>query len=286
MISESYPRIITDGKIDPVDYPNVEIIQKEIGKPFIYKINVAVYPLVKLGKYKGLKAEKISSEVTEQDVLTVLGNLQARFAVSNAEGKKDLLPLDDEFAKRVSRFGSLAELKEEVRTAIQNEKSVEAESDLKNKLIAAAVSDTKVDIPPAMIEREIDVMLDELKTSLSQSGLTLEDYLKGTKKEEKALREEMHKSAEIRVRGKVVLKAVAEAEKIDATDEDLRVELKEMAESTGQKPEELEQNMGEDGKRYVRDYLLRRKALDLLIDNATIKPAPAVKQEAKGEEKE
>jgi len=271
LISEIYPEIIDVARLEPVDYPNVEILQQEKEKAFIFKLSVDVYPLVKLGRYKGLRVEKKSTEVTGEEIVKILGNLQERFAVTNAEGKKELLPLDDEFAKKVSRFGTLAELKEEVREALQKEKMAEAEADVKNKLIAAASAEAQVEIPPAMVEREIGVMLDELRTSLAQSGLTLEDYLRGAKKEEKSLRDEMRKSAEIRVKGKVVLKAVAEAEQMKITPEEVQAELKSLAESSEQKPEELEKNLGEGGRKYIEDYLLRKKALDFLAEKASIR---------------
>lgn len=258
LISDLYPKIIEGGKIDPVDYPDLEIIRQEKDQPFVFKLSVDVYPAVKLGKYKGLKLEKKGAAVTEPEILSVLGRLQERFAVTNAEGKKELLPLDDEFAKKVSQHGTLAELKEELHQVLLEEKRAESEADLKNKAIAGASAEAKVNIPPAMAEREIDVMLDELKGSLAPSGLALEDYLRGAKKEEKALREEMKKSAEIRVKGKLILKAVAEAEKIAITSEEMSAEVKEI------------KNLGENGRKFVEDYLLRRKALAFIIEKAKI----------------
>ena len=114
-------------------------------------------------------------------------------------------------------------------------------------------------------------MLDELKTSLAQSNLTLEDYLRGSKKEEKELRDEMKRSAEIRVKGKIILKAVAEEEKIAVTPEDLQSELKNLAGSSGAKAEDFEKSLGENGKKYIQEYLLRSKALDFLAGKANIK---------------
>jgi len=273
LVSDLYPKIIETEKLQPVDYPSVEIVQQEAGKPFIFKLTVELYPEVKLGKYKGLKVEKKTTEVPDEEIIKVLGNIQERFSPLNAEGKKDLLPLDDEFAKKVSKFGSLAELKEEIRGTMAKEKQAEAEADLKNQLVAAASSETKVDIPEAMVRREIDIMFDELKTSLAQSGLAVEDYLKGTKKEEKELREEMKKSAEIRVKGKIVLKAVADAEKIEVTPEEMQAELRLMAESVGEELEPFTQKVGEGTKEYIADYLIRRKALDFLAEKAEVKEA-------------
>ena len=100
LISDTYPKILDAGQIEPVDYPNIELVTLEKDKPLVYKISVEVYPEVKLGKYKGLKVEKKPTQVTEAELVTVLGRLQERFATKNAEGKLELLPLDDEFAKR------------------------------------------------------------------------------------------------------------------------------------------------------------------------------------------
>ncbi len=263
LVSDLYSGIIEETKIDPVDYPNIDIIEQAKGKPFVFKVRVDVYPEVKLGKYKGLKAQKKAIEVIEEDVIKVLGNLQERFSAPG--------PLDDEFAKKVSQFGTMAELKEEIRVAIEKERTAEAESEVRNQLIGAVSGEAKVDIPAAMTEREIDVMMDELRTSLSQSGLTIEDYLRGSKKQEKELRDEMRKAAEIRVKGKVVLKAVADAEELAVSPDEMQKEIKELAQAAGRESEDLEKSMGSSGKSYVEEYLLRRKALDLLLEKADIK---------------
>lgn len=271
LISLLYPSILEEAKIEPVDYPNIEILEQEKDKPFVFKITVDVYPEVKLGKYKGLKVEKRVAEVTEEDVVKVLGNFRERIAKTSPEGKKELLPLDDEFAKKVSCFGTLAELKEELRETMLKDRMAQADAEVRNKLIAAASAEAKVDIPPGMIEREINIMLDELRTSLSQSNLTLEDYLKGIKKEEKTLREELRKSAEIRAKGKVVLRAIAAQEKLKLEAEELEAEMKNLAEAGGEKVEDFKKKLDEGARKYIEDYLLRRKALDFLVKKAKIK---------------
>lgn len=203
LIADSYPKIINETKIEPVDYPNVEIIQQEKDKPFKFKLTVEVYPEVKLGKYKGLKLEKKTGDAAE------------------------------------------------------------AEADLKNQAVAVASAEAKVEIPAALTEREIEVMLDELKGSLAQGGLTLENYLQGAKKEEKALRDEMRKSAEIRAKGKIVLKAIAEAEKITVSPGEIEAEIKDM--------NLPEAKVSKEMKNYIDEYLLRKKALDFVIEKAEIK---------------
>jgi len=271
LISDLYPKLIEETNIQPIDYPSVELVKAEAGQLFVFKLTVEVYPEVKLGKYQGLKAERRSTAVTEDDVIKVLGNLQERFSPLGKEGAKELLPLDDEFAKKVSRFGSLAELKAEINDALTKEKVAEADAALRDQLVAGAADAATIDLPAAMIEREIDIMLDELKTSLAQNRLTLDDYLKGTKKESAALREEMKKSAAIRVKGKIVLNAIAAAENIVAAPEDIQAEVKAMAEATRQPVAELEKNLSEGSRDYIKDYLMRKKALDFLVEKADIK---------------
>jgi FKBP-type peptidyl-prolyl cis-trans isomerase (trigger factor) len=283
LISDLYPKVIDEAKIDPVDYPNVEIAQLKKDLPFEFKIAVDVYPEVKLGKYKGIKADKIEVKVSDEDVIEVLGNINQRVSKLDADGKPELMPLDDEFAKKVSRFGTLAELKEEIREAMLKDKTAQSDSDLKNKLIAEVASSAKVDIPPGMVEREINIMLDELESSLIQSNLSLEDYLKGIKKEEKQLRDELRKSAEIRVKGKVVLRAVADEEKIELSEEEMKEEMQNLAKSSGEKVEDLTKRLDSGARKYIEDYMLRRKALDLVMEKAKINliEPPKKKEEQK-----
>ncbi|MFH1826581.1 MAG: trigger factor [bacterium] len=278
LIGDLYPKIIEETKIEPVDYPNIEILEQKKKKPFVFKVTVDVYPDVELGKYKGIKVDKTMIEVSDDEIAKVLGNLQQRMAKAGPDEKKEISPLDDEFAKKVSRFGTLAELNEELKQTMIKDRTAQAEADVRNKLVAEISQDAKVEIPAGMVEREISIMLDELKNSLAQSGLTLEQYLQSIKKEEQTLRDELKKSAEIRVKGKVVLRAVAKAEKIEISDEEMAKEIEEMAKSSGQKPEDLKQRMNQSFKEYVEDYMLRRKALDYVMEKAKIKEVKNEKQ--------
>ncbi len=170
----------------------------------------------------------------------------------------------------MSRYQTLEELKKELRESMQRDKEGQEDAEVRNKLIAGASADAKMDIPNGMLEREIDIMLDELKNSIAPMNLSLEDYLKGIKKDIKTMREELHKSAKVRVMGKVVLKAVAEAEKMNVSDEEMNEELKALASAGGQAPEDLS-NLDEHARKYIVDYLLRRKALDFMVEKAKVK---------------
>ena len=110
LIADLYPKIIDEVKIDPVGFPKVDIIQQKEKKPFIFKISVDVYPEIKLGKYKGLKVDKKDVKISEADVIKVLGNFQQRLVKPGPDEKKELQPLDYEFAKKISQHWTLAEL--------------------------------------------------------------------------------------------------------------------------------------------------------------------------------
>jgi FKBP-type peptidyl-prolyl cis-trans isomerase (trigger factor) len=285
LIGELYPDIIVAAKIEPVDYPSVEITQLADRKPFLFKLTVEVYPTVKLGKYHGLKVEKKPVAVSETEVDQILGRLQERLAVTDASGEKKLLPLDDDFARRVSRHGTLAELKAEVRVSTEKERVAESEADVRNQLVGALTAGAQGEIPAAMVNREVEIMLDELKSSLAQGGLTLADYLRGAKKEEEALRGEMRGSAEIRVKGKVALQAVAAAEKIAVTEAEIAAEANELLRQTGQEQIKGPEQINPDLKKYLEEYLLRKKALDLLLAEAKVKEVKPL-DVARGKEEE
>jgi FKBP-type peptidyl-prolyl cis-trans isomerase (trigger factor) len=268
LISSLYPTVLDEAKIEPVDYPNIQILEHKKNKPIVFKVEVDVYPEVKLGKYKGLKVEKKEVKVTDEDLDKVLENLRKR--LQSLEKLSEIPALDDAFAKKVSKYQTLEELKKELRESMQRDKEGQEDAEVRNKLIAEASADAKMDVPGGMIEREVDIMLDELRNSLVPMNLSLEDYLKGINKDEKSMREELRKSAEVRVRGKVLLKAVSEAEKINITDEEMNEELKALAGAGGQAPEDLS-NLDEHARKYIEDYLLRRKALDFMVEKAKVK---------------
>jgi trigger factor len=184
---------------------------------------------------------------------------------------KEVLPLDDEFAKKISKYGTLAEFTAELKVSLEMEKKEDAEADLKNTLTEEAIKNAEIDVPDAMIKWESNIMLEELKTSLLRSNLTLDDYLKGIKKTEQEVREEFKNPSTVRAKGKIVLKKIAELEKIVVTPEDIETEIRLIAESEGKSADEYRASLGQNGVEYIEDYLLRRKALDFLVENAEIK---------------
>ena len=215
-------------------------------------------------------------------------NFAKEHAIDEVKGKKisfkvkvgkisgrELEPLDDEFAKKVSNFGSLAELKAELRHNMETEKLVQSDGVVRDQLVAALIRECEVDVPQALVKHETELMVDELKQALSQNQLTLEAYLKSIRKDESQIRKEMEQGATVRAKSKVILRAIAKQEKIDATPEDLDTELMHFAASEAKTLDEFKAGLNEGMREFVVDYLIRRKALDFVMSHAKITPAKA-----------
>lgn len=185
--------------------------------------------------------------------------------------EKELPPFDQGFVSKFSKAESPEKFKEEIKEKLAEEKVKRAEEDIKNEIVQKIAEEVKVDIPQGMIRRETDLMVDELRRSLELEKLSLDDYLKSIKKDEKGLREELKGGATKRVMAKITLRAVAEKEKLNVSPEDIDSEVKALAKEGGEVAEEFKKKIGESGREFIMDYLLRRKALDFLESKAKIK---------------
>ncbi|GAF74989.1 unnamed protein product, partial [marine sediment metagenome] len=184
--------------------------------------------------------------------------------------EKELPELNDEFAKRVGKVDSVEKLKEEVKKNLEAQRVEEAEAEVRDALIQQASESVTVDIPDALVKREADQMIDELSRSLKKSNVTLEQYLKNTGKDTEGLREELKPSASKRVKAKLVLRAMADKEKMEISEDELQTEMKALATGIERPEEEFIRSIDEAGRDYIMDYLLRRKALDFLVAEAKI----------------
>ncbi|MBS5885855.1 MAG: trigger factor [Clostridium sp.] len=159
-----------------------------------------------------------------------LNNKQAKFEVLVKEIKiKELPEIDDEFAKEVSEFDTLAELKEDIVKKMEEENNNKAEREYEDAIIKAVVENAKIDVPEVMVEKEIDTMVRNLEQRLQYQGLNLEQYFQFTGTDEAKMREYMKENAEVKVKTDLVLEAVEKAENIDATEEELKEKAKEVA---------------------------------------------------------
>ena len=183
--------------------------------------------------------------------------------------KKELPKLDDEFAKDVSEFDTLEELKASIKEKQEEQNTERAKYETQEAVIKAICEKSKVEIPSGMIETETDNMIKNIETRLSYQGIKLEQYLKMMGKTEEEIRKEYEPQAIEGIKSRLALEAIIKAEKIEATEEEISEKLKEMAENYGKKEEELKEN--ENIKNYIKKGIESEKAIDFLVKNAKMK---------------
>lgn len=200
-----------------------------------------------------------------------LAGKDATFKVKLHEIKKKELPkLDDEFAKDVSEFDTLKELKEDIKAKKQKENDEKAKYETENEVIKKVYDNMKVDVPSGMIEIEIDNMLKDVEQRLSYQGLKLEQYLQMMGKTQEDMRKEYEPQAIDGIKSRLALEAVIKAEKIEATDKEIDEKLKEMAKNYGKDNDE-EFLKNENVRNYIKQGLESEKAIEFLVKNAKIK---------------
>lgn len=185
--------------------------------------------------------------------------------------KKELPPIDDELAKDISEFDTLAELKASIKEKLEKENETRAKYENEDAVIKAVAENTEVDIPSGMIETEIENNLKDVENRLSYQGATLDQYLAMMGKTMEELKNEYKPQAEVTVKQRLVLDAVGIAENIEVSENDVDEKIKEMAEKYGKKEEELKDN------EQLRDYIKQNSKIDktiaFLVDNAKFKKA-------------
>ncbi len=199
-----------------------------------------------------------------------LAGKAAVFKVKLHEIKKKELPeVDDEFAKDVSEFDTIKELKASIKEKLEEENKNKAKYETEEEAIKTVCDNTEIDIPSGMVETETDNMIKDIEQRLMYQGLNFAQYLQMMGKTEEDMRNEMKEQAERQVKTKLVLEAIVVAEKIEATEEEIKAKLEEMATMYGKDVKELESNASL--KAYVAESVKTEKAISFIVDNAKIK---------------
>lgn len=202
------------------------------------------------------------------------------------EIKEKILPeLDDEFAADVSDFDTLAEYREDVRKNLEERKAANARTAKIDAAVDAVIAEASMDIPEAMVETTQRQLLDEYAQNMRAQGLSLEQYMKYTGLDADTLLEQLRPQAETRIKGRLVLEAVAKAENITATDEDFEEEVKSMADAYAMEADKVKEMLGESGKKSVMEDIVIKKAQEFVVENAKeVKPSKAGKDEGAASE--
>ena len=182
--------------------------------------------------------------------------------------EKQLPAIDDEFAKDVSEFDTLKELKDSIKEKMEKENEERAKHETEDSAIEEVCKNTNIDIPGGMIDLEIDNIMQNLDQRLSYQGLNLEQYLKMMGKSEADFRKDYKEQAEKNVKTRLVLEQIVKDEKIKEDEKYIKEKIEEMAKQYNRKVEDLEKN--EELKNYLAESSKTEQAIDLIVKNAKI----------------
>lgn len=216
-----------------------------------------------------------------------LAGKEAVFKCKVHEVKFEELPeLDDEFAKDVSEFDTLAELRDDARARILESVKLQCENEAKDKVIAQVYENNKIEAPATMVADEMDRMIQELEQQMRYQGLNIQQYLQFTGSTLDDFRNEIKPEAEKRVATRIVLRSIGEVENVEVTDEDLDKELQRMSEAYNTDPENIKKMLGEENLAFFRKDIALTKVMDMLYNEAKITLVKAKDLEAKKAEEE
>ena len=355
MISEAYGKAYDECELEIASQPTIDVVQLEKGKDFIFTAEVAVKPEVKLGEYKGLKVDKVSTRVMQKEVdeeiekerernartvevtdravqdkdivtldfegfvdgvafeggkgenypLTIgsgafipgfeeqlIGaeidketevkvtfpeeyqakELAGKEAVFQCDVKKietkEVPELDDEFAKDVSEFDTLAEYKEDVKKKLTEKKEKEARTAKENAAVDKAIENAQMDIPELMTKTECRQMMDDFSRRMQQQGLSMEQYFQFTGQSMDKMMEDMKPQALKRIQTRLVLEKVAEAENIQPSEEEITEEIQKMADAYKMEADKIREAIGESGLEQMKKDMAVQKAVTVIADAA------------------
>ena len=196
----------------------------------------------------------------------------ATFKVTVKEIKEKQLPeLDDDFAQDVSDFDTLAEYKDDLKKKIAERKESEAKAKKESEAIEKVVEAAKMDIPQAMIDTQVNRMLEDFAMRLQQQGLSVEQYFQYTGMTADKIMEEMKPEAVKRIKNSLVLEAVAKAENIEVSEEEFEAELQKMADMYKMEIEKIKEFMQDAEAKQMKDDIAIQKAVELIVSSAVEK---------------
>ncbi|MBP5652827.1 MAG: trigger factor [Lachnospiraceae bacterium] len=189
----------------------------------------------------------------------------------NSIKAKELPEADDEFVKDVTDFETLDEYKADLKKKLTEDKEKQAKAAREDAAIEAVIADSKMEIPDAMVDTQKRQMAEDFAQRLRMQGLSIEQYFQFTGLTAEKLLEQMEPQALKRIQSRLVLEAVAKAENIEVSDEDIENEYKKMAEQYQMELDKVKELIGENEKKQIAMDLKVEKAVEFIASNAVEK---------------
>ncbi|CEP82040.1 trigger factor [Paraclostridium sordellii] len=223
-----------------------------------------------VGKNKGEEVE-VNVEFPAEYHAENLAGKPATFKVTvkNVQ-KKELPELNDEFAADTTEFNTLEELKKDLKAKVEEEAKNRADAEMKNSLVEKVSEGTELEVPEAMVETQIDNMLMELNYQLQYQGLQLEQLLQMTGRTIEELRNEKREEATKLVKSSLILEAIAKAENVEVSEEEVDAEVEKMAKMYNMESDKIKSMMKATDLEDIKGQLKIRKTIDLLVDSAKL----------------
>lgn len=268
-------RPVQDGDIVTLDFEGfVDGVAFEGGKGENYELTIGSKTFIdtfeeqliglNIGEEKDVNV-KFPEEYGKEE----LNGKPALFKVKiNGIKFKELPEVDDDLAQDVSEFDTLDEYKNSIKEKLLSAKEEEIKNKKENDIVKAVTEKAKMDVPPVMIENQIENMVNDFANQLRMQGLPLETYLQYVGQDMDSLREAYRANAENQVKSRLVLEAIANKEDFPVTEEDIDAELNKLAENYQMEKERLENILKPEDKEGLKKDIAVRKALDYIVENA------------------
>ncbi|RJX16804.1 MAG: trigger factor [Desulforudis sp.] len=194
--------------------------------------------------------------------------------------RKELAPLDDEFAKDVSEFDTLDELKADLRVKLQTAANKKAEADLRNAAVDQAVENAEVEVPDSMVNNQVEQMYNTFMRSVAEQGMQPEHYFKLTNSSEDSVREELRPEAVKAIKRDIVLESIAKAEGFEVSEDELNAELDRLSKFYREDSGKLREMIEKSGElNSIKAGIVRNKVIDFLLEKAEMVEGESSPQE-------
>ena len=201
-----------------------------------------------------------------------LNGKEAKFEVTVKDIKvKELPALDDEFAKEVSEFDTIAEYKADLKVKAEKANEERATRELQEKVIGQVVDNATIDLPQVMVDREVQNMIKDLEQRLSYPGVSLDQYFPFTGSSEEQMKDYMKENAERKVRTDLVLNAITDKENLEATEEELKAKAEEVVKMYQSKDvDQMVDILLKSQAEALKADVVREKIVNMLVDSAKV----------------
>lgn len=271
-VKDFYIELVESHKLDPVGRPNIAITKLAPGNPVGLTVRMAVYPAVEAPKeWKTLHKDialETAEPATQEEVEKVIADLQKSRATKDEAGAEVLPEVNDEFAKSLGVFDSVAALREQISKGISEEKARNARDKRRSKLIEALLEKSTLEVPPIFIESELQKILAQMREDVGRMGMQMDDYLKRANKTEEDIKNEFRDQARKRAKLQLLLNKLAEDETLSADETAVEAEIKHALEHFPDAKPDLV-------RVHIETVLRNEKVLQVLEGNEAPKNEPA-----------